>query len=141
MKRILITGAAGLVGGVLREHLRSDYRLVLLDRVDIPDLAVGETGVKGDIRDPAVLAMAMAGVDAVVHLAGELVAQRWSDKKRAEIEKSRVDSTRVLVEAMGAAKHKPSVFVCASATGYYGPRPRRRCARAALRSGSACASP
>ena len=62
MKRILITGAAGLVGGVLREHLRGDYRLVLLDRADIADLAAGETGVKGDIRDPAVLAMAMAGV-------------------------------------------------------------------------------
>lgn len=62
-------------------------------------------------------------VDAVVHLAGEPVAQRWSDAVKDRIVKSRVDSTRVLVEEIGRAKHKPSVLVCASATGFYGPRP------------------
>ena len=62
-------------------------------------------------------------VDAVVHLAGEPVAQRWSDAVKDRIVTSRVDSTRVLVEEIGKAKHKPSVLVCASATGFYGPRP------------------
>jgi uncharacterized protein (TIGR01777 family) len=65
----------------------------------------------------------LAVIDAVVHLAGEPVAQRWSDAKKRQIEQSRVGSTRVLVEAIGSAKRKPSVFVCASAIGYYGPRP------------------
>lgn len=61
-------------------------------------------------------------VDAVVHLAGEPVAQRWNEKVKRAIDQSRAGSTQVLVEAIGQAKHKPSVFVCASAIGYYGPR-------------------
>jgi hypothetical protein len=62
-------------------------------------------------------------VDAVVHLAGEPVAQRWNDKVKRAIEDSRIGTTRVLAEGIAAAKHKPSVFVCASAIGYYGARP------------------
>lgn len=115
MKRILITGAAGLVGGVLREHLRSDYRLVLLDRVDIADLAAGETGVKGDIRDPAVLAMAMAGVDAVVHLAGEPTEKSWDAIRDANI-----DGCYQVVEAARQAGVRRFVFASSNhAIGYY----------------------
>jgi uncharacterized protein len=62
-------------------------------------------------------------VDAVVHLAGEMVVKRWTDATKAEIERSRVDSTAKLVEAIGRAPHKPSVLVSASAIGYYGPHP------------------
>src|SRR5262249_14135196 len=64
-------------------------------------------------------------VDVVVHLAGERVARRWTAETKREIERSRVGSTRRLVEAMGRAKpaSRPSVFVCASAVGYYGSRP------------------
>lgn len=61
-------------------------------------------------------------VDAVVHLAGETVAKRWSDATKRAIEESRITSTRVLVEAIGKAKNKPKVLVSASAIGYYGPR-------------------
>jgi uncharacterized protein (TIGR01777 family) len=61
-------------------------------------------------------------VDAVVHLAGEQVAQRWSPAVKDRITKSRVDSTKLLVEAIGKAAHKPSTLVCASAIGYYGAR-------------------
>jgi uncharacterized protein (TIGR01777 family) len=61
-------------------------------------------------------------VDAVVHLAGEVVAQRWSDATKREIEQSRVGSTERLVEAIGRAKRKPKVLVSASATGIYGAR-------------------
>lgn len=126
MKRVLITGGSGFIGKrLVRELLDRGDLVTVLSRspektrrelpiaVRVAAWTPGKTGPWCEEVD---------GVDAVVHLAGELVAQRWSDKKRAEIEKSRVDSTRVLVEAMGAAKHKPSVFVCASATGYYGPR-------------------
>lgn len=62
-------------------------------------------------------------IDAVVHLAGENVAQRWSDAVKRRIEQSRVGSTKVLVEAIGKAKRKPSVLVCASAVGFYGMKP------------------
>ena len=57
-------------------------------------------------------------VDAVVHLAGATVARRWSDDVKRSIERSRVEATRLLVEAIGRAKHKPTVLVSASATGF-----------------------
>ncbi len=65
---------------------------------------------------------ALAGADAVIHLAGEPVAQRWTPEVRRRIRESRVRSTARLVEALEALAPRPSVLVCASATGYYGDR-------------------
>jgi uncharacterized protein len=65
---------------------------------------------------------ALKGVDAVVHLLGEPVAQRWNDRARREIRDSRVLGTRNLVEAIGAADPRPRVLVSQSASGWYGPR-------------------
>jgi hypothetical protein len=59
---------------------------------------------------------------AVVHLAGESVAGRWNREKKRAIRDSRVLGTRHLVKAIGEAKAKPGVLVCASAVGYYGNR-------------------
>lgn len=59
-------------------------------------------------------------VDAVVHLAGDPVAQRWSEAVKKSIKSSRIDSTKLLVEGIANANKKPSVMVSASATGYYG---------------------
>jgi hypothetical protein len=61
-------------------------------------------------------------LDAMIHLAGEPVAQRWSPEVKQKIRESRVASTRRLVEATSGLRHRPGVFVCASATGYYGDR-------------------
>lgn len=68
---ILITGAAGIVGTALRRELAADgLPLRLLDRQPVTDLAAHESAVQGDITDPQALAAAMAGVQAVIHLAG-----------------------------------------------------------------------
>ena len=64
----------------------------------------------------------VAGLDAVVHLAGETVDGRWTAKKKAEIERSRVEGTRALVRAIGDAFDRPRVLVSASAVGFYGDR-------------------
>lgn len=61
-------------------------------------------------------------LDAIVHLAGEPIAQRWSEQVKRRIYESRIEGTRKLVSAMEKLKHKPSVLVSASATGYYGDR-------------------
>jgi hypothetical protein len=61
-------------------------------------------------------------LDAVVHLAGESVAQRWTPAAKARILASRVDATRLLSEALVRAPHVPKALICASATGYYGDR-------------------
>lgn len=71
----------------------------------------------GDV-EPA----ALEGLDAVVHLAGETVAGRWTDDKKERILRSRVDGTRTLSEALAGLERPPRVLVTASAIGYYGDR-------------------
>ena len=61
-------------------------------------------------------------MDAVIHLAGEPVAQRWNAEVKRRIRDSRVLGTRALVDAIGRVRHKPKVLVCASAIGWYGDR-------------------
>ncbi len=61
-------------------------------------------------------------VDIVMNLAGEPVAQRWTQPVKRRIYESRVDATRRLVSAIERLRHKPSVLISASATGYYGDR-------------------
>lgn len=70
MKEVLITGAAGSIGTVLRVGLRDRYRLRLTDRAPVADLHEGETFVDGDITDLAGMEQAVDGVAAIVHLAG-----------------------------------------------------------------------
>ena len=65
---------------------------------------------------------ALEGCDAVVHLAGEPVAQRWNEDVKERIRSSRVDGTRQVVDAIAHCRHKPRVMVCASAVGFYGSR-------------------
>jgi uncharacterized protein (TIGR01777 family) len=64
----------------------------------------------------------LEGFDAVVHLAGETIAQRWTDAAMRRILDSRVTSTRLLARALAALERPPQVTVCASAVGYYGSR-------------------
>lgn len=98
-----ITGASGFVGRALSARL-------------------GKAGhqVRPISLRAALPADALAGVDAVVHLAGEPVAQRWTADARARILSSRVEGTRALVDAMRV--HRVQAMVSASAVGYYGSR-------------------
>src|SRR3954471_20864551 len=65
---------------------------------------------------------ALEGADAVVHLLGEPIAQRWTEEARREIRDSRVSATRRLVEGLASVADRPGVLVPQSASGYYGPR-------------------
>src|SRR5207245_11752563 len=65
----------------------------------------------------------LEGLDAVINLAGESIAEgRWTDKKKRKIRDSRVNGTHLLSEAIAKLASKPRVFLCASATGFYGDR-------------------
>ena len=104
--RVAVTGASGLIGTRLVAALRG--------RGD----EVTAISIRGGSPSPD----ALAGRDAVVHLAGEPVAQRWTKGARERIRSSRELGTRSLVSAIAAATPHPSVLVCASGVGYYGSR-------------------
>jgi uncharacterized protein (TIGR01777 family) len=65
---------------------------------------------------------AVRNANAVIHLAGEPVAQRWNEGAKRRIRESRVVGTHNLVQALGKLRNAPQTLVCASAVGYYGSR-------------------
>ena len=103
--RVTITGASGLIG--------SKLVAALTERGD----EVTKVSLRNGPPDPADL----ADRDAIVHLAGENVAQRWTDNARREINDSRERGTRELVEAIARADPRPRALISSSAVGYYGP--------------------
>ena len=126
-KTVLITGGTGFIGRKLTAALlaRGDA-VVLLTRSPERAKANLPKGARAAFWDPLHEGEWLDEVgkaDAVVHLAGEPVAQRWTEETRRTIVESRVNSTRLVVEGMARAKDKPKVFVCASAIGLYGARP------------------
>lgn len=120
--RITISGASGLVGRrLLRVLGDKGHQVHVLSRhagTNLPN------GVKLTVWDPASLPplASLENADAVIHLAGEPVAQRWTPEVRRRIRESRVGSTQRLVEALSMLPRPPAVLVCASAVGYYGSR-------------------
>lgn len=121
--RVFVTGATGLIGRRLIPALiaRGDTA-VALSRTAIPPDRFGPNCrvVVGSVVTRGAWIDAMAGCDAVVHLAGAgLFDRRWTDEYRKELRDSRVNSTGVLAEAL-RRPGMPKVFVSGSAVGYYG---------------------
>ena len=114
--KIVVAGASGMLGGALTVALRdSGHEVVGLGR-RADDGLHGWDPARGAL-DPALL----DGAGAVVNLAGAGVADgRWTAARQAEILESRVGSTRLLVETMAGLPVRPAVFVCASASGFFG---------------------
>lgn len=117
-RRYAITGASGLLGSHLTEHLRSggDEVVPLVRNRDDAD---GEA-IYWNVRNGEIEAEALEGFDVAVHLAGESVFGRWSDAKKRRIMESRRDGTELFTEALADLDDPPDVLVSASAVGYYG---------------------
>lgn len=127
VKSVLLTGGTGFIGRSLtRALLARGDRVTVLSRDPSRTsgrLPKGAVAVAYDPEREGPWLEELGRASAVVHLAGENVAQRWTDEARRRIISSRVDSTRLVVEGMRRAEKKPDVFVSASAIGFYGPRP------------------
>ena len=116
--KCLVSGSTGLIGTALVSHLKktgnSVHRLVRKPSSSENEIYwQPETGIDQS---------KLEGFDAVIHLAGESIMGRWNAAKKDAILKSRINGTRVLVDALGALTNPPKVMVCASAIGYYGDR-------------------
>jgi len=122
--RVAVTGATGLIGTRLVRALqaRGDEVTVLSRDALRAREALGDVDAHAwtPLDGPAPAA-ALGGRDGVVHLAGEPVAQRWTDAARRRIHDTRERGTRNLVEGLGAADPRPRVLVSASGVDYYGP--------------------
>ncbi len=118
----LITGATGFIGQKLvRELLSAGNDVNYLGRRRSGALDSRAAFHRWDAGQLPPLD-SVPTVDAIIHLAGEPIAQRWNSEIRGRIRDSRIEGTRKLVSAIAALKHKPSVLVSASAVGYYGDR-------------------
>jgi hypothetical protein len=115
--KILVSGSSGLIGSALLPALKaSGYEVVCLGR--------GQPGNGRIGWDPArpLAPELVSGFDAVIHLAGESIASRWTESKKKAIRDSRVLGTRHLAEALARAASPPRVLISASAIGFYGDR-------------------
>jgi uncharacterized protein (TIGR01777 family) len=116
---VLVTGASGFIGSALAPVLTTGGHSVrrLTRKTPSRDDEYRWDPAAGDVEPSA-----LAGLDAVVHLAGESVAGRWTADKKERILRSRVDGTRTLSEALANSAQPPRVLVTASAIGFYGDR-------------------
>jgi len=115
-RTVVITGATGLIGQALAAHLEhAGWSVRGVSRS-------AEDAIRWDPAAGTIDAAALEGIDAVVHLAGENVAGRWSKDKKRRIMDSRVQGTTLIAETLAKLERPPSVLVSASASGFYGDR-------------------
>ena len=127
MLKIVVSGATGTIGSAFVRSARDDGHVVIALARDLEhareklgsDVALSEWASP---MDEAPRLDALRGADAVVHLLGEPIDQRWTGAAKRRIRDSRVLSTHNLVAALRALPdaERPSVLVAQSATGYYG---------------------
>jgi uncharacterized protein (TIGR01777 family) len=115
---VLLTGAGGLIGSAVRTRAAErGWRIVPLRR----EQAGGRVGAFWGEAAGRIELNQIGPIDAVIHLAGENIAQRWSAATRRRIRDSRVEGTLLLAEALRRTSTIPRVVLGASAIGYYGP--------------------
>jgi uncharacterized protein len=119
--KILISGSHGLVGKALVHSLTDDGHEVV--RLVRGERSFGALEIEWDPNRSRIDAVHLEGFDAVIHLAGESIASgRWTDAKKRAIRESRVNGTALLSDTLARLARPPSVFLIASAIGYYGDR-------------------
>ena len=118
--KITLTGASGFIGQQLIERLLQDGHSLHAVGRHRPGAPVRFS--EWDANGGAVPIEAIEGAEAIIHLAGEPIAQRWNSAVKKRIRDSRILGTRAIVEAVSGLHQRPQTFLCASAIGYYGDR-------------------
>jgi len=121
--RIVVTGATGFIGQSLVQRLAADghevHILIRKPRTGLPpQIPYSIWDAQENDPPPA----ALDGAEAVVHLAGEPVTQRWTQAVKRGIRSSRVGGTQRLISALSQLNSFPRVLIAGSAVGYYGSR-------------------
>lgn len=119
--KVLVTGGSGLIGSNLSHALLGKgHEVVVVDlfppRFEHPRLSFENVNL---LEEPISQA-ALAGVGAVVHLAGKSIFGKWNEDIKRQMYDSRVVSSKNLIAALDKLQEKPKVFIAASGVGYYG---------------------
>jgi hypothetical protein len=121
-RRILLSGASGLIGSAL-------HRAAQKDGIEVTTLVRRHHLVRAGAiywnprrQKNTIHPLELEGFDAFVHLSGANVGRRWTQKYREDIVASRVTSTAILCESLAGVRRRPRVLLCASAVGIYGDR-------------------
>jgi uncharacterized protein (TIGR01777 family) len=120
MKKILIAGGTGFIGSLLVKKLRErGHEPAILTRNPIKTDEIGM--FYWDVYKGEIQADALKNVDVLINLAGENVsAGRWTKEQKQKIIFSRINSTRILFDAIKNSGSKPEAYISSSATGFYG---------------------
>ena len=117
--KIVISGASGLIGTQLVEQLQQHGH----DVVRLVRRAANTGEIMWDPKAGVLSASALEGADAVIHLSGAGIGdKRWTASYKREILESRTITTSLIANTIANMSRKPSVFLCGSAIGIYGPR-------------------
>lgn len=115
--KICMTGSTGLIGSMLCERLEAEGAEIIRYRRSTDAKGAFWDPSRGEL-DPAPL----QGADAVIHLAGENIFQRWTDAAKRRIERSRVEGTELLARTLASVSERPKVLVSMSGINFYGDR-------------------
>jgi len=118
--KVLVSGSNGLIGSEVVTRLTGAGHYVIRLVRGEPDRARGD--ITWDPVTGAIERSKLRDIEAVIHLAGENIMGLWTSSKKERIHNSRVVATEYLAEAFAGSTPRPSVFICASAIGYYGNR-------------------
>ena len=121
--KVAITGSSGLIGSALVSHLRGEgHEVIEMHRGGRGDARAMWNPEEGWVRESA-----LQGIDAVVNLGGASIGEgRWTPARKEVLRRSRIDSTRVLVEQLREQGIRPSVWVQGSGVDVYGGRGEER---------------
>jgi uncharacterized protein len=116
---VAMSGASGFIGSALARTLQAQGHEL---RSLVRRAPRSTSDIAWDIERGTIDAARLEGVDAVIHLAGESLVQRWTDNARRRIRESRVKGTTLLANAIAALSRRPRVMLSGSAMGIYGSR-------------------
>jgi len=117
--QVAVTGATGMIGRQLCAFLSTGgHRVLHVTRRPRP----GSSDIGWNPREGRLDSSALEGLDAVIHLAGQGIAGRWTPQHKNEVLRSRVEGTQLVARSLAGLQHPPKVLVTASAIGFYGDR-------------------